>query len=69
VPYTAVSSASIANVFLMRGNEIRQGIEVKDKDDNVVGKSKIAGKQAVTKVAISRAVTSTYSSTKNIKQK
>eukprot|EP01133_Synstelium_polycarpum_P015226 gene15226-18017_t len=58
VPFTAVTSAGIANVLIMRGNEMTAGIEVKDKDGVVHGKSKVAGKLAVAKVAASRVATS-----------
>ncbi|KAF2078663.1 hypothetical protein CYY_000034 [Polysphondylium violaceum] len=58
VPFTAVTSAGIANVLIMRKNEMIDGIDVKDKDGNIVGKSQVAGKSAVMKVAVSRAATS-----------
>ncbi|GAM28917.1 hypothetical protein SAMD00019534_120930 [Acytostelium subglobosum LB1] len=58
VPFTAVTSAGVANVLVMRGNEMKDGIDVKDKYGDVHGKSKVAGKLAVYKVAFSRAVTS-----------
>eukprot|EP01132_Coremiostelium_polycephalum_P005075 gene5075-6317_t len=58
VPFTAVTSAGIANVMIMRKNEMDNGIDIKDKDGNVVGKSKVAGRLAVSKVAFSRAATS-----------
>ncbi|EGC37114.1 hypothetical protein DICPUDRAFT_77275 [Dictyostelium purpureum] len=58
VPFTAVTSAGIANVLIMRGNEMVNGIDVKDKDGVIHGKSKEAGKSAVYKVAFSRAATS-----------
>ncbi|KYQ94203.1 sideroflexin [Tieghemostelium lacteum] len=58
VPFTAVTSAGIANVLIMRRNETVNGIDVRDKDGNVYGKSKVAGREAVYKVAFSRAATS-----------
>lgn len=58
VPFTAVTSAGIANVLIMRKNEMINGIDIKDKDGNIVGKSQAAGKSAVMKVAVSRAATS-----------
>ncbi|KAM9978232.1 hypothetical protein ACTFIY_012000 [Dictyostelium cf. discoideum] len=58
VPFTAVTSAGIANVLIMRGNEMVNGIDIKDKDGVIHGKSKEAGKSAVYKVAFSRAATS-----------
>jgi len=57
VPFTAVAAAGTVNVFLMRGKEIRQGIDVYDQDNNSVGKSKVAGLTAVSQVAISRVLT------------
>jgi len=57
VPYTAVCTAGILNVVLMRGNELTEGIQVKDKNGAVLGKSPIAGKSAITQVAISRIIT------------
>ncbi|KAI9374321.1 Tricarboxylate/iron carrier [Aspergillus egyptiacus] len=65
VPFAAVSSASALNVFLMRGEEIRQGIDVypvPDKPGEQVeslGKSKVAAKIAVGETAISRVLNAT----------
>jgi hypothetical protein len=50
VPFTAVAAAGTVNVFLMRGKEIRHGIDVYDEDNNPVGKSKVAGFAAVSQV-------------------
>ncbi|EGG25316.1 sideroflexin [Cavenderia fasciculata] len=58
VPFTAVTTAGIANVLVMRSNEMITGIDIKDKDGNIYGKSAVAGKEAVLKVAASRAATS-----------
>ncbi|KAJ3386546.1 Splicing factor 3B subunit 1 [Lobulomyces angularis] len=58
VPFTAVAVAGVANVFLMRRKELIEGIDVRDKEGNVLGKSKEAGKHAITQVAISRVATS-----------
>uniref|UniRef100_A0A6B2LBG6 Sidoreflexin n=1 Tax=Arcella intermedia TaxID=1963864 RepID=A0A6B2LBG6_9EUKA len=58
VPFFSVSIAGIVNVFLMRRNEISQGINLKTEDGTVVGKSKIAGFSACKMVATSRIVTS-----------
>jgi len=58
VPFTAVSIAGVVNVFMMRWNETRKGIAVFDKNGNEVGKSKVAGFNALTQVAISRVATS-----------
>ncbi|KAH8555978.1 Tricarboxylate/iron carrier [Umbelopsis sp. PMI_123] len=57
VPFTAVAAAGTVNVFLMRGKEIREGIDVYDEHGNSVGKSKVAGLTAVSQVAISRVLT------------
>lgn len=74
VPFAAVASAGALNVFLMRGEEIRQGIDVYpfspslcDVDDKSVnqepvaslGKSQKAATIAVAETAISRVITST----------
>ncbi|KAL4779033.1 Tricarboxylate/iron carrier [Aspergillus varians] len=65
VPFAAVSSASALNVFLMRGEEIRQGIDVypvPEKEGEPVqslGKSKTAAKIAVGETAISRVLNAT----------
>ncbi|KAL4920397.1 Tricarboxylate/iron carrier [Aspergillus aurantiobrunneus] len=65
VPFAAVSSASALNVFLMRGEEIRQGIDVypvPEKEGEPVqslGKSKMAAKIAVGETAISRVLNAT----------
>ena len=47
IPFTAVASAGALNVILMRWNEMKHGIDVMDKDGNIIGKSKVAGKYAV----------------------
>ena len=73
VPFAAVASAGALNVFLMRGEEIRQGIDVfptlskeekarKEKDGSQVqslGKSKKAATLAVGETALSRVLNST----------
>lgn len=59
VPFAAVVSAGIANVFLMRSEEIKKGISVFDEDGNVVGKSKRAAVQAVSETAASRVINAT----------
>ncbi|EFA77965.1 sideroflexin [Heterostelium album PN500] len=58
VPFTAVTTAGVANVLIMRGNEMKDGIDVKDKFGQIHGKSQEAGKMAVYKVAFSRVATS-----------
>ncbi|KAJ3111682.1 hypothetical protein HDU96_005466 [Phlyctochytrium bullatum] len=57
VPFTAVAAAGTLNVFLMRQKELTDGIAVQSKDGTVVGKSKVAGWDAVGQVAISRVAT------------
>lgn len=57
VPFTAVAAAGTVNVFLMRGKEVRDGINVFTEDGTSVGKSKQAGLSAVSQVAISRILT------------
>ena len=73
VPFAAVASAGALNVFLMRGEEIRQGIDVfptlsddekaeKEKDGSQaqsLGKSKKAATLAVGETALSRVLNST----------
>ncbi|EYE98837.1 sideroflexin family transporter [Aspergillus ruber CBS 135680] len=73
VPFAAVSSASALNVFLMRGEEIRQGIDIypvlseleKKKREETgeavqsIGKSKKAATLAVGETAISRVLNAT----------
>ena len=58
VPYTAVALAGIANVFLMRWNECREGIVVEDELGGQHGHSRVAGITACGQVAFSRCVTS-----------
>ena len=57
VPFTAVAAAGTVNVFLMRGKEVREGINVFTAEGESVGKSKKAGMAAVGQVAISRILT------------
>jgi hypothetical protein len=57
VPFTAVAAAGTVNVFLMRGKEVREGINVFTEDGESIGKSKQAGMSAVSQVAISRILT------------
>ncbi|CAI4833947.1 AMM_1a_G0051710.mRNA.1.CDS.1 [Saccharomyces cerevisiae] len=59
VPFAAVVSAGIVNVFLMRGNEIRKGISVFDSNGDEVGKSKKAAFMAVGETALSRVINAT----------
>ncbi|KAF9281663.1 hypothetical protein BGZ74_002298 [Mortierella antarctica] len=57
VPFTAVAAAGTVNVFLMRGKEISEGIDVYDHEGKSVGKSQKAGMSAISQVAISRVLT------------
>ncbi|CCC68129.1 hypothetical protein NCAS_0B00450 [Naumovozyma castellii] len=59
VPFAAVVTAGIVNVFLMRGNEIRKGISVYDSHGDEVGKSKKAAFFAVGETALSRVINAT----------
>lgn len=73
VPFAAVASAGALNVFLMRGEEIRQGIDVfpvldeaekkrlgeSDSQVKSLGKSKAAAKLAVGETALSRVLNAT----------
>lgn len=59
VPFAAVVSAGIVNVFLMRGNEIQKGISVFDEHGEEVGKSKKAAFFAVGETALSRVINAT----------
>lgn len=59
VPFAAVVSAGIVNVFLMRSQEIKKGITVFDEDGNQLGVSKKAAFQAVGETALSRVINAT----------
>ncbi|PVH16385.1 uncharacterized protein CXQ87_004261 [Candidozyma duobushaemuli] len=59
VPFAAVVSAGIANVFLMRSEELKKGISVYDKDGNDLGSSKKAAFYAVGETAASRVINAT----------
>ena len=73
VPFAAVASAGALNVFLMRGEEIRKGIDVypvlseeekaqREKDGKAIqslGKSKKAATIAVAETAVSRVLNAT----------
>eukprot|EP00794_Sanderia_malayensis_P005207 gene5207-5861_t len=54
VAYPATCTANVANVFLMRQHEIREGIDIDDGLGNVVGASKIAARKAVKETALTR---------------
>ncbi|KAJ3362613.1 Sideroflexin-5 [Allomyces javanicus] len=57
IPFTAVALAGSANVFLMRQKELREGITVTDEEGNELGQSRVAGRQALSQVALSRVLT------------
>lgn len=59
VPFAAVVSAGIANVFLMRSAELRHGISVYDEEGKDVGTSKKAAFYAVGETAASRVINAT----------
>lgn len=59
VPFAAVVSAGMANVFVMRFEEYFHGIYVKDQDGTILGTSKKAGLLAVSETAASRALNAT----------
>lgn len=54
VPFVAVAAANCVNIPLMRQRELKDGIEVQDKDGAVLGKSRAAAKKAITEVTFSR---------------
>lgn len=47
ISFFAVGGANLANLCMMRSQEIRDGIMLRDKDGNEVGKSKKIGRKAV----------------------
>lgn len=53
---TAIASAGVLNVLIMRSKEIKEGITLTDAEGNAVGKSPIIGKSAVLKTAASRVI-------------
>lgn len=55
-PYTAVASAGVVNVFVMRWNEVSEGVVVKDAAGTELGVSRSAGLLGVSLSAVSRAV-------------
>lgn len=59
VPFAAVVSAGIVNVFLMRSEELKKGITVFDQDGNEKGSSKTAAFYAVGETAASRVINAT----------
>lgn len=59
VPFAAVVSAGVVNVFIMRMEEIYHGIYVTDKNGHILGTSPTAGLIAVSETASSRALNAT----------
>lgn len=59
VPFAAVVSAGIVNIFLMRIEEMYHGIQVMDQEGTILGNSKKAGFLAVSETAASRALNAT----------
>jgi sideroflexin-5 len=59
VPFAAVVSAGVVNVFLMRAEEVYRGISIADDEDTILGTSKTAGLIAVSETAASRALNAT----------
>ena len=56
VPFLAVAGAGVANVMLIRRNEMTDGIDVMDEDGKVYGKSQAAGRNALMEVGLTRVV-------------
>ncbi|KJE93917.1 sideroflexin-5, variant [Capsaspora owczarzaki ATCC 30864] len=54
VPFVAVASAGVANMYLMRRGEAETGIDVRDSEGNLVGRSQEAGKICLKQVAVTR---------------
>ena len=56
VPLPAVMTASTLNVVLMRVHELKEGVNVVDKEGKVVGTSQLAAKKALKEMAVTRAL-------------
>ncbi|BFZ07169.1 hypothetical protein BsWGS_10208 [Bradybaena similaris] len=54
VPFPAIATANTCNVLLMRNSELYEGIEVVDKNGQVVGTSKVAARKALAETALTR---------------
>jgi ABC-type polysaccharide/polyol phosphate export permease len=52
--FFACSTAGYLNALFMRRTELERGIDIFDKEDNLIGKSKVAAKMAVSQTANSR---------------
>uniref|UniRef100_A0A060TBV1 Sidoreflexin n=1 Tax=Blastobotrys adeninivorans TaxID=409370 RepID=A0A060TBV1_BLAAD len=59
VPFAAVVSAGMVNVFLMRSEELKRGISVFDEEGKDLGSSKTAAFYAVGETALSRVINAT----------
>ncbi|CAM9996368.1 unnamed protein product [Discosporangium mesarthrocarpum] len=56
LPFLAVAGAGASNVFLMRRNELEEGVDMFDDAGNVLGKSVEAGKVGLAKCAAARVI-------------
>lgn len=56
VPFAAVAAANCVNIPLMRQNELANGIDVRDENGNIVGRSRLAAAKGITQVVFSRIV-------------
>uniref|UniRef100_A0A0A9XLC5 Sidoreflexin n=1 Tax=Lygus hesperus TaxID=30085 RepID=A0A0A9XLC5_LYGHE len=56
VPFAAVAAANCVNIPAMRKAELQDGIKVFDENNNVIGQSKVAAKEATISVVISRII-------------
>ncbi|CAB1324992.1 unnamed protein product, partial [Coregonus sp. 'balchen'] len=54
VPFAAVAAANCINIPLMRQRELKHGIPITDENDNRLGESTTAAKQAISQVVVSR---------------
>jgi len=54
VPFVAVCAANSINIPMMRRLELTEGIEMSTEDGTIVGQSKTAAKEGITKVVFSR---------------
>lgn len=56
VPFAAVAAANCINIPAMRQAELKDGIKVFDSNNNVVGQSKVAAREATISVVLSRII-------------
>jgi hypothetical protein len=54
VPFVAVAVANVFNISLMRITELKEGVDVKTEDGQVIGKSAVAGQSAIAQTIFSR---------------